>query len=264
MSDDAVELTRDGRVATLTLRQPDRLNALSEAILDDMETHLRTLESENVGCLVVEGDGRAFSAGGDIDRLKEFLDDDVPTDHVARQLEQESRRVFSRLVAFPAPTVAKIDGPAVGAGASLAVACDLLLASERATIGFVFRNVGLGPDSGVSYMLPRIVGTNVAKELVYTGRILDADEAADLGLFNHVYPTDDFESEVEALTSDIAAGPTVALRHAKRLLSSGPKKTFEEAVVDEWNAQATILDTADHREGIEAFLADREPDFAGR
>lgn len=264
MTDDAVLLERDGRIATLTLNHPDRLNALSVELLDALGEHIDILEAENLGSLVVEGAGRAFSAGGDIERLHDNLDREEPTDHIVREFQQRSGRIFEQLVDFPAPTIAKIDGPAVGAGASLAVACDLLLASTNGSIGFAFRNVGLAPDSGVSYMLPRMVGTNVAKELVYTGEILDADRAEDLGLFNHVYPAESFDDDASELIEDIASGPTVALRNAKRLIADGVTKTFGEAVSDEWTAQGTVFQTDDHREGLEAFLEDRDPEFEGR
>lgn len=125
MNDDAVRLNHDGRVATVTLNQPDRLNALSAEIYDELETILTDLEEENVGCLVFQGAGGAFCAGGDIDRMQEWLERDASTDNLIRDLEQSTRDVFARIVSFPAPTVAKIDGPAVGAGASLAIACDL-------------------------------------------------------------------------------------------------------------------------------------------
>lgn len=264
MSDAVVRLDREDRVATLTLNQPDRLNSLSTEIYDELETILADLEEENIGCLVIQGAGRAFSAGGDIDRMRQWLERDEPVDHLVQELERSTRDVFARLVAFPAPTVAKIDGAAVGAGASLAIACDLQVASERSTIGFVFRNVGLNLDSGVSYTLPRMVGTNIAKKLVYTGEILEASDALELGLLNDVYPDESFDEEVDALVQEIASGPTIALRHAKRLLDEGSTKSFDQAITDEWTAQAIVFETEDHEEGVTAFLEDREPQFQGR
>lgn len=118
--------------------------------------------------------------------------------------------MMAQLVTYPLPTVAKIDGPAVGAGANLALACDLQLASDRANIGFVFRNVGLSVDAGTSYLLPRLVGENVAKELVFTGEMLDAERAESLGLFNHVYAVEEFDEHADALIERITEGPTVA------------------------------------------------------
>ncbi len=165
---------------------------------------------------------------------------------------------------FPVPTVAKIDGPAVGAGAGLALACDLQLASETAKIGFVFRGVGLSCDAGTSYLLPRLVGANTAKELVLTGEILGADDALELGLFNHVYPADEFDDRVAELVEEIASGPTVALRHATRLIDSAAGKGFEAALKDEAAAQGIALGSRDHEEGVRAFLEGREPSFEGR
>ncbi len=162
------------------------------------------------------------------------------------------------------PTIAKIDGPAVGAGANLAIACDIQVGSDRAKLGFVFRNVGLSVDSGTSYFLPRLVGENVAKELVYTGEILDAERANELGLLNHVYPGNEFDDRVRELAEQIATGPTVALRQTKHLLGSGLEKSLDAALHDEAVAQGLVFESDDHREGVEAFFEGREPEFEGR
>jgi len=196
--------------------------------------------------------------------MRERLDSDEPVDEAVQGLARRTRDTIARILALPWPTVAKIDGPAVGAGANLALACDVLLASESASIGFVFRQVGLTVDMGTSYLLPRVVGVNVAKELVYTGDVLDAERAADLGLFNHVFADDAFEEEVAATVDRVASGPTVALRHAKRLVQDGLEKSFDRAQRDEVTAQGIVFGTDDHEEGVTAFLEDRRPEFEGR
>ncbi len=188
----------------------------------------------------------------------------MPIDEAIRNVELRTAGVVGRVYDFPVPTVAKIDGAAVGAGAGLALACDLQLASERAKLGFVFRHVGLSCDAGTSYLLPRLVGENVAKELVLTGEILDADRALELGLLNRVYPADAFGARVDELVATIAAGPTVALRHAMRLIDAAAGKPFDAALRDEAAAQGVALGTADHEEGVAAFLEGREPAFEGR
>jgi enoyl-CoA hydratase/carnithine racemase len=264
MADDPVRLDIEDGVATATLNQPDRRNALSNELMAGLESALESVRDSDARCLVITGAGGAFSAGGDIDRMQERVEIDMPVDDAVRSIERRTASVIGQVYAFPLPTVAKIDGPAVGAGAGLALACDLQLASEDASMGFVFRHVGLTADAGVSYLLPRLVGANVAKELLLTGEILDADRALELGLLNHVYPSDGFDDHVDELVETIAAGPTVALRHATRLVDAAAGRDFEAALRDEAAAQGLALGTEDHREGVEAFIDGREPTFEGR
>ena len=264
MTDDAVLLDIEGDVATITLNQPDRRNALSEAIGDGLLDALDEVENADTGAVVIEGAGDAFSAGGDVDRMFEGLTGDLPLDDRVRILERSTCEVMARLYHFPLPTIAKIDGPAVGAGANLAIACDLQLASDGASFGFVFRQVGLGVDAGTSFLLPRLVGLNVAKELVFTGEVFGADRAHDLGLVNHVYPAGELDAETRALAERIARGPSVAFRHTKRLLNEGYEKSFEQAMTDEAVAQGIVFQTDDHEEGVTAFVEGRDPTFEGR
>ncbi|WP_436343398.1 enoyl-CoA hydratase/isomerase family protein [Natronorubrum sp. FCH18a] len=262
---DAVLLDiEDDGAATITLNQPDRRNALSAEINDGLTAAFDEIEGSDARCVVVEGAGGAFSAGGDIQRMVEAIENEVPADERVRRLERRTKELMVRLVEFPIPTIAAIDGPAVGAGANLAIGCDVQLASENAVFGFVFRQVGLSLDAGTSYLLPRIVGENVAKELALTGDIFGADRAKELGLVNHVYDADAFDEEVDAFVETVVSGPPVALRHANRLLGEGLDKSLEQALTDEAVAQGIVFETADHEEGVEAFLEDREPEFEGQ
>lgn len=258
-----VRSIEDG-VATVTLNRPDRRNALSSEIAAGIHDALDGIEADNARCIVIEGAGGAFSAGGDLERLQRRLESDRPVEADVREVERTTHRLVRRVATLPLPTIAKIDGPAVGAGANLAIACDLQVGSDRARVGFVFRNVGLSVDSGTSYFLPRLVGENVAKELVFTGEILDADRAHELGLLNHVYPTEEFDDRVDELAASIASGPTVALRQAKRLLGTGLGKSLDDALHDEAVAQGLAFESDDHREGVSAFLEGRDPEFEGR
>ncbi len=261
---DAVLLDIDGPVATVTLNQPERRNALSREISDGLRDSLAEVEESDARCLVVEGSGGAFSAGGDIARMREGIESKTDLDRRVRELERSTSETMAELVEFPLPTIAKVDGPAVGAGANLAIACDIQLASDRAVVGFVFRQVGLSVDAGTSYLLPRVVGVNVAKELVFTGDIVDAERALDLGLVNHVYPEDEFDERADAVVDRIATGPTVALRHAKHLVGTGLEKDLRGSMRDEAIAQGIVFDSEDHAEGVHAFLEDRSPEFEGR
>ncbi|RJT01159.1 enoyl-CoA hydratase/isomerase family protein [Halococcus sp. IIIV-5B] len=151
-----------------------------------------------------------------------------------------------------------------GAGANLAVACDVQLASEESKISFGFRQVGLAVDTGTSYFLPRIVGENTAKELVFTGELVEADRAESLGLFNHVYPESEFDEQADEFVEEIATGPTVALKTSKRLVGQGFESSLDQAMENEAAAQAAVFETHDHREGAESFMGREEPDFEGR
>lgn len=264
VTDKPVGLDVEDGVATITLNRPEHRNALSDDASIALQAALEEVAEGEARCLVVTGAGSAFCAGGDIDRMRRRVETDQPVDEAVRNVEQRTAGVVGTLYRFPIPTVAKINGPAVGAGAGLALACDLQLASAEASVGFVFRHVGLSCDAGTSYLLPRLVGANKAKELVLTGEILEAEQAAELGLFNHVYPTAEFDDRVTDLVDTIATGPTVALRHAMRLIDSAAGKGFDAALGDEAAAQGLALATADHEEGVEAFLNDREPVFEGR
>ena len=262
MSDEPVLLDVEDGVATLTLNRPDSRNALtremSTAIIDavnDLETR------DDVRCLVVTGQEGTFCAGGDINAMVERLAGEVPLHEAVRNIQQVTSRAIRRIYEFHRPTIAKVDGVAFGAGGNLAVACDCVVASERARISFGFRQVGLAVDSGTSYLLPRIVGENVAKELVYTGELVDAERALDLGLFNHVY--EEFETEADAFVESIAEGPSVALETSKRLIEQGFSSDLKQAQDDEAAAQAAVFETDDHREGANAFMESRKPEFDG-
>lgn len=261
--DGAVLLDRDGGVARVRLNDPDRRNALSDPVTAGIVAALRDVEGSDARCVVVEGEGPAFCAGGDIAAMLDRAERDAPPQEVVERVIQQVGRCVQRLVECPLPTVAKVDGPAFGAGANVAIACDVQLLSDRAKLGFGFRQVGLAVDSGTSYLLPRLVGDNVAKELVFTGRLLDAEEAAELGLGNHVYAAEEFEERAEAFVARIAEGPTVALSTSKRLLRHGRESSLSAAIEHEAAAQANVFDTADHAEGVAAFREKRDPDFSG-
>lgn len=258
-----LEIEPEG-VATITLDQPDRRNALSPEISEGLSAALEEIEDSDARCVVLEGSGGSFSAGGDIESMVEGIENDVPADERVRSLERSTNELLRTLIEFPVPTVALVDGPAVGAGANLALACDIQLASEDAVFGFVFRQVGLSVDAGTSYLLPRVVGENVAKELVLTGDIIGADRAKEIGLVNHVYDTDDLDGRVDEFVQKIVSGPPIALRHANRLVGEGLEKSLEQALTDEAVAQGIVFETEDHAEGVNAFFEDREPDYDGR
>jgi len=263
MSGDAVRVDEEGGVVTLTLNRPGVRNALTAEVAGELRAALSDLEGGDTRCVVLEGAGEAFCAGGDVNAMVEHQTGDLSLDDAVRHVIQDTGRTIQRVAECEFPTVAKVDGTAVGAGATLALACDLQVAHEDARMGFGFRRVGLAVDSGTAHLLPRVVGDNVARELVYTGELLDADRAKELGLLNRVYADEAFESGVDELVEEIATGPPVALRTSKRLLRRAPEMTLAAAVEHEAGAQAAVLDSADHAEGVSAFLDGRDPRFRG-
>lgn len=264
MSDAVLADFEDG-IATITLNQPDRMNALSDEIKRGIESALDAVdERDDVRCVVFEGNGNAFCAGGDVGGMEDRDESErSPRDRV-RELVETCERIPIRIYNYDIPTVAKIDGYCLGAGVGVALACDIQLASEDAAFGLVFRNVGLSMDFATSFLVPREVGWNVAKELALTGRIIPAERAHELGLINHVYGANDFEAEAADLIDEIAIGPTVALGYSARNIDRSYGGTIREAVEREAEAQNVAYGTDDHDEGVAAFRDDREPDFSGR
>jgi 2-(1,2-epoxy-1,2-dihydrophenyl)acetyl-CoA isomerase len=249
-------------VATVTIDHPEVRNALTGDVARELVAAMDSVP-EDARCVVIAGNGPTFCAGGDVNAMVESVDSDAPAHELARRIVEETAGAVRAVATCDLPTVAKIHGPAYGAGGALAVACDVLLASEEAKISFGFRQVGLNVDSGASYFLPRMVGEHVAKELVYTGELIDADRAEEVGLFNRVYPTEEFDERVAAFVERVATGPTVALRQSKRLIEAGLDSSLDEAIENEAAAQVISGSTDDHVEGVTAFVESRDPEFEG-
>ncbi|WP_436910510.1 enoyl-CoA hydratase/isomerase family protein [Halosimplex marinum] len=267
-------------VATVTLDHPEMRNALTSGVANDLIDAMAAVPDE-ARCVVLAGNGPTFCAGGDIDAMVDGLDSEArsaseqssgpsgprdgetPAHERVERIVEETAGAVRAVATCDLPTVAKIHGPAYGAGGALAVACDVLLASESAKISFGFRQVGLNADSGASYLLPRVVGENVAKELLFTGELIDADRAEEVGLFNHVYDDEAFDERVAGTVERIASGPTVALKQSKRLVEQGTTSSLDEAIENEAAAQIVSASTDDHEEGVRAFVESREPAFEG-
>src|SRR5438552_6119431 len=216
MTTDLLESIKDG-VATLTMNRPDRLNAMSRPMLDAMlEALYRLAEDPEVGAVVLTGAGRGFCAGGDVKAMAEGTELGGTTMEEKAQALR-SRMETSRLLhEMPKPTIAMVRGAAAGAGLSLALACDIRVASDNARFGTAFARVGYSGDFGGSYFLSQLVGTAKARELYFTADILDAGQALALGLVNRVVPDARLEDETLALARRLASGPRIAYRYMKR------------------------------------------------
>jgi 2-(1,2-epoxy-1,2-dihydrophenyl)acetyl-CoA isomerase len=252
---------RDG-AAWIRLDRPDKLNALTGRMVEEVLDVLgASAEDPAVRCLVVTGEGRGFSAGQD---LGEFSAGGLSSLDIAEHLRSGYNRMIAALVELPKPVLAGVNGVAAGAGLSLALACDVRLASDAATFLQAFVKIGLVPDSGGTWLLPRAVGFARALELSITGRKVDAKEAARIGLVHRVVPADSFPHELQSLAASFAEGPTRAVGATKRLMSDAVGSTLAETLEREAVVQAEMAGSPDFVEGVQAFLDKRPARFTGR
>ena len=264
MSTDLLEQVKDG-VAVLTLNRPDRLNAMSRPMLDALlEALPRLAEDPAVGVLVLTGAGRGFCAGGDVKAMAEGNELGGQTMEERAQALRSRMETSRWLHEMPKPTIAMMRGPAAGAGLSLAMACDLRIASDTVKLGTAFARVGYSGDFGGSYYLTQLVGTAKARELYFTADLLDAQQALGLGLVNRVVADARLEEETMALASRLARGPRVAYRYMKRNMNAAESASLKEMLdLEAWHHTRTGM-TEDHREAARAFVEKREPQFKGR
>jgi 2-(1,2-epoxy-1,2-dihydrophenyl)acetyl-CoA isomerase len=259
-----VQIERRERVALLTLNRPDVLNALSVEMAGALREALEAAASDgDVRAIVLTGAGRAFSSGGDIAFMKKVVDGGGRYEDF-QPLVGGGPGVIRAILDCPKPVLAAVNGAAAGGGMSLALACDLRWASERAKFGQSFVRIGLHPDWGAVYTLPRTIALSRALELMWTGDLIDAAEAARIGLVGRVLPEERLLPETLAFAERLARGPAVAIAEIKKSMRDALGYTLEEALARELDAQERCWGTADAREGFQAFLEKRDPRFQGR
>jgi 2-(1,2-epoxy-1,2-dihydrophenyl)acetyl-CoA isomerase len=268
---DAVLLTRDGAVAVITLNRPEALNAMNPDLLNALAAAGQEVAAdESVRAVVITGNGRAFCAGGDVKGMAagnsasggsreggEGLVSNV--DNLRRQ-EEISRLLYE----MPKPTIAAVNGHAVGAGLSVALAADLLIASDIAKFGTAFAKVGFSGDFGGTWLLQRLIGPSKAKELYFSAEILDAQRALALGLVTKVVPHDDLMEATMALAKQLAAGPTLAFGRMKENFAYGATNTLGDTLTVEARNMTLSGKTEDHRNAAKAFVERKDPEFHGR
>lgn len=255
-------VTRQDGIGTVTINRPEKLNAFAGRMRQDVAAAVRELAHDaSVRVLVLTGAGRAFCAGADIDYMKELLERGDTEDFT--QLVEAGRAVVTTLRETPKPVIASVNGPAAGGGANLALACDIRIASEQASIGQTFSRIGLHPDWGATYFLPRLVGPSKAFELFASGEMVGAEDALKLGLFNRVVPHDRLAAETKSLALALAAKPPMALALAKKAVYASDAHSLSQMLDLELEHQLRCFASRDAREGFTAFLEKRQPSFQG-
>lgn len=249
---------KDG-IATLTLNRPDVYNALNDEITFEMQDAFKACAKDAaVRVVVLTGAGKAFCSGQDLKasggQKRSFLD----------SLHRRYNPIIRAMRSLPKPILCRLNGVAAGAGCSLALACDMIIASEEATLIEVFINIGLVPDSGSSYFLPRLVGMSKAFELCAMGSKVKAAEAMKLGLVTKVVPADQLDAALKEYTDYFAKAPTRAIGIIKKMLNKAATADLDEMLDYEAYCQETAGSTYDHQEGVKAFLEKRKPEFLGK
>ena len=260
----------EDRVAIITLNRPKKKNALSDHLTPALRQTLLDLETKReVGCILITGSGDAFCAGGDIGGLggNASKDEEVaerPTaEERVRALIHKQETLTLRLADHAKPTIAALPGVAAGAGLCIALACDIRVACRSAFVTTAYRNIGFSGDYGGSWLLTQLVGPSKAKELFFTGRRVQSDEALALGIFNNVFEDASFENEALAMAKQIASGPPIAIAFMKEHINRAVTGDLRSNLAMEADRLIRCAATSDHKEAVKAFMEKRTPVFTG-
>jgi 2-(1,2-epoxy-1,2-dihydrophenyl)acetyl-CoA isomerase len=245
-------------VATITLNRPDSLNALSAAMLDEVRAAVESLAGSGARCLLLAGAGRGFSSGADLASGGGLPDD------VGAALEAHFNPLIEAVFALPIPVVAAVNGPCAGAGCSLALAADIVIAGRSAYFLQAFINIGLIPDAGATWLLPRLAGRARAMEMMMLGERIGADKAAEWGLISRMVEDEDLAAEAAARAARLAQGPTIAYGLLRRLARDAEQLPLKDALAAERTAQRDAGRTSDFKGAVVAFLQKQTPRFGGR
>jgi 2-(1,2-epoxy-1,2-dihydrophenyl)acetyl-CoA isomerase len=259
---EAILFERAGGAVNIALNRPEKLNAFDGTMHDELYRALGdAAEDEDVRCIVVRGEGRGFSAGADLAQVVGEADGDPD---LGEYLRGTYSRLVKRIVGIEKPLVAALHGPVYGAGVGLALACDLRIAAENTKFSVAFIKIGLMPDAGVTFLLPRVVGLGRAMEMSMLGDAVDAEEAYRIGLVNKVVADDVLSEETRSLAERLAEMPTGALGRIKHSLYASFETDLEAALEGEAEGQMFCGYTEDHKEGVTAFFEKRAPEFTGK
>ena len=249
-----------GSVGKITLNRPDKYNSFVREMALGVQKKLDECRSDDtIRCILITGAGKAFSAGQD---LKEATDPKGPT--IEEIVRKHYNPIIRKIREIENPVIAAVNGVAAGAGANIALACDLVVASRSASFIQAFSKIGLIPDSGGTYFLPRLIGLPKATALMMTGETISAKKAETLGMIYSVYENAEFESKSLELARSIAAMPTKGLGNTKKLLNQSLHNSLDDQLNLEAETQALSANSEDHSEGVQAFLEKRQPKFTGK
>jgi enoyl-CoA hydratase len=264
MSYEHIALTRADGVVTLTFNRPESRNSMTPAMGEEVVRAVRELSNDSEARVVVlTGAGKAFSSGGDLSMLAR----DAGLSDAGASMGGSPRDFYNQYLTIrqlPMPTIAAINGHAIGAGLCIALACDMRIASADAKMGMTFSKLGIHPGMGGTFTLPRLVGTARACELFFTGRIIDAAEAERMGMLNRVVPREEFQGTVDALAREVAAAAPIVCRMLKKSIYRGVEHGLDEMLDYESLNQGITFKTEDAKEGIRAVQEKRAPRFTGR
>lgn len=266
MKYETILLEKTEGIATITLNQPEKLNVFSHKMMDELLKALSDIAKDvDVRVAILTATGRVFSAGVDVE------------EHFVQSINQRkkgelnialqdffSKKGVPAIMNLGKPIIAAINGPAIGLGCTICLACDLRIASEKAQLGLGFVRLGVTPEFGSTYFLPRLIGIGRSLELLYTGRMVDAQEAKEIGLVNKVVPADKLAEATQEMAQIIATGPPISVRLIREGVYQGADADIDTALRWEHFAFNVCLSTDDHEEGVKAFLEKRPPSFKGK
>lgn len=254
-----IELTKDDRIATLTLNRPNSMNAMDDVMMKELADAFEELKTDHaIQVLLIKGAGRTFSAGGDI---KKMIDPESPMD--MGDVMQHITRLAKTLYLLPQITIAVIHGSAAGLGFSLALGCDILVAEEDSKLAMNFIGIGLVPDGGGHFFLKERIGTTNAKKMIWGGEVIDGKTAKAAGLVDELVPNGKAEVSASQLAKGLLRSPISAMIASKRILHESKRAELEQVLQLESESQVAMRNTADHLEGIRAFVEKRQPVFSG-
>lgn len=253
-----MDVTDEAGVRTITFDRPDVLNAMNHQVATDLADALAEADPTDHDAVVITGEGDAFSAGGDIQAMQER--DEEPQEAKER-IDRTFGRIVEEALTARVPIVARVNGDAVGAGLAVTAVSDFAYATESATFSCAFVRVGLIPDTGGTYLLPKLVGLRAAKRLAFTGEFFSAEEAADLGLINEAVPDDDLDDRVDATLERLRESPTRTIGLMKRAIHENLGRHWSEALDHENHVQVLAYESPEHAEGVDAFLEGRTPEW---
>ena len=267
MADELVNLSKQGAVATITLNRPEARNALNPAMFTDLARAIQDCRDPDMRAVIINGSGGSFCAGADVKDFVSQLESGGPEGlhgHLKHLADTFHRGIIITIRQLDKPVIASIDGVAAGGGLSLALACDLRIASDSARFLMAYANIGATADGGSTYLLPRLIGTAKAMELYLSDQPISAQQAMDIGLVNQVFPAAELDQSTLELADRLAQGPTVAYGRVKALFDNSWDASLASQLDAETEYISNITMTADFQEGIKAFAEKRSPRFQGR